>query len=177
MLDPDVEELMKYRILAVALTATAGAAGANNAAPPALGEVHFDFDSSALHDNAFANLENTATYASAHPSARIVLDAHCDPIGTAPYNVGLAIRRAETVRDKLTGMGVPADQIVFAIFGKNGALRATYADDRRVTVRATTEPLTDVIATTFTGQGTAVTWEMPLTTAQIDAAPLPVASR
>jgi outer membrane protein OmpA-like peptidoglycan-associated protein len=171
---------MMNRILAVALTAAAGAAAsANTASPtaPALGEVHFQFDSSALANDAFAKLEGIVTYASAHPGARIVLDAHCDPIGTAPYNVGLAIRRAASVRDKLTAMGVPAEQIVFAVYGKNGALRATYADDRRVTVWSSTAPLTDVIATTFDGRGTAVTWTMPMTTAQIDAAPLPIASR
>ena len=106
-----------------------------------------------------------------------MLDAHCDPIGTSPYNVGLAIRRAEAVRGQLTAMGVPADQVVFAVYGKDGQPAATHAEDRRVTVWSTREPLATVIDQTFAGHGTAVTWGRPLTVAQIDAAPESVASR
>ena len=142
-----------------------------------LGEIHFQFDSAVLPGEAPALLRQTVNYATAHPDTRIVLDAHCDPIGTSPYNVGLAIRRAESVRGQLTAMGVPLDQIVFSIYGKDGAPRATHADDRRVTAWPTREPLAAVIDQTFAGHGTAVTWGEPLTVAQIDAAPAPVASR
>ena len=161
--------------LAAVLVAVAGRAASAN--PPALGEVHFRFDSSALpasHDGA---LEPAATFAMTHADARIVLDAHCDPIGTAPYNVGLAIRRAEAVRDRLIALGVPAEQIVLAIYGKAGADRATYALDRRVTLWETSEPLATVIARTLDAGGPAVTWSEPLTTAQVEAPAAPVAQR
>jgi hypothetical protein len=142
-----------------------------------LGELHFPFDSSALPVYASDELARTVAVASEHPEMRVVLDAHCDPVGTAPYNVGLAIRRAESVRGRLIALGLPADQIVFAVYGKAGADRPTFADDRRVTVWATREPLADVIDRTLDARGTAVTWNEPLTTAQIDAAPEPVAFR
>ena len=142
-----------------------------------LGEVHFKFDSAVLPGEAPALLRDAVNYATAHPDTRIVLDAHCDPIGTSPYNVGLAIRRAESVRAQLTAMGVPEAQVVFSIYGKDGAPRASYAADRRVAVWPTHEPLASVIDQTFAGHGTAVTWAQPLTVAQIDAAPAPVASR
>src|SRR5512141_1615926 len=102
--------------------------------PPSLGDVYFKFDSSALPDVTRTALEKPVAVARANPSVRLVLDAHCDPIGTAPYNIGLAIRRASAVRTALVEMGVPADQIVFAIFGEDGARRATFAADRRVSV-------------------------------------------
>lgn len=142
-----------------------------------LGEVKFRFDSAALPGDATQSLADVAGYAAAHPDQRIVLDAHCDPVGTSAYNVGLAIRRAESVRDQLTGAGVPADQIVFAIYGKDGEHRATHADDRRVTLWPTREPLAQVIDHTLAGRGTAVTWQKPLSVAQIQATPEPVASR
>jgi outer membrane protein OmpA-like peptidoglycan-associated protein len=149
------------------------------AAPPShvLGEVKFRFDSAALPANAPHRLDGVVRFAAAHPDHRIVLDAHCDPIGTAPYNVGLAIRRAESVRAQLIARGVPADQVVFAIYGEDGARRASYADDRRVTLWPTRQPLVAVIDHTLAGKGTAVTWSRPLTTAQLEAAPQPVASR
>jgi hypothetical protein len=142
-----------------------------------LGEVRFRFDSAALPANAPQLLDGAVRFAAAHPGHRVVLDAHCDPIGTSPYNVGQAIRRAESVRAQLVARGVPADQIVFAIYGEDGARRASYAEDRRVTLWPTREPLAAVIDHTLAARGTAVTWNRPLTTAQLEAAPQPVASR
>jgi outer membrane protein OmpA-like peptidoglycan-associated protein len=140
-------------------------------------EVKFRFDSAALPGDAAMLLDNVAKVAAVHPEQRIVLDAHCDPIGTSAYNVGLAIRRAESVRDQLTASGVPRDQIVFAIYGEDGERRASYAEDRRVTLWLTRQSLAAVVDRTFAGRGTAVTWGRPLTTAQIEAAPQPVAAR
>jgi peptidoglycan-associated lipoprotein len=142
-----------------------------------LGEIRFPFDSSALPADAAQSLADVVAFAATHPDQRIVLDAHCDPIGTGPYNVGLAIRRAESVRHQLTTAGVSEDQIVFAVYGKNGERRPTYAEDRRVTLWPTREPLAAVIDHTLEARGTAVTWSKPLTTAQVEAAPEPVASR
>jgi hypothetical protein len=156
-----------------------GGASADRTAEPSqvLGEVKFRFDSAALPANAPQLLDGAVRFAAGHPGHRIVLDAHCDPIGTSPYNVGLAIRRAESVRARLVARGVPADQIVLAVYGEDGARRASYADDRRVTLWPTRQPLAAVIDHTLAARGTAVTWNKPLTTAQLAAAPQPVASR
>lgn len=142
-----------------------------------LGEVKFRFDSDALPNNASQILAGVARFATTHPNQRIVLDAFCDPVGTSPYNTKLAIRRADSVRKELSTLGVPGEQIVFAIYGKDGAHRARHADDRRVTAWASREPLARVIDHTFAAHGTAITWERPMTTAQLEAAPEPVATR
>ncbi|HEY6173394.1 MAG TPA: OmpA family protein [Kofleriaceae bacterium] len=155
------------------------AARADRAAPRAsntLADVRFRFDSSTLPADAAALIQPAVRYAAHHPSARIVLDAHCDPIGTSPYNVGLAVRRAESVRHQLRTAGVPEEQIVVAIYGEDGPRRATYADDRRVTLWSTQTPLAQVTDHTFALHGTAVEWGQPLTTAQIQSPPEPVAS-
>ena len=155
------------------------AARADRAAPQAsntLVDVKFRFDSSTLPANAGAAIQPAVRYAAHHPRARIILDAHCDPIGTSPYNVGLAVRRAEAVRQKLRDAGVPEDQIVVAIYGEDGPRRARYADDRRVTLWSTQRPLAEVTDRTFALRGTAVEWGRPLTTAQIESRPEPVAS-
>jgi peptidoglycan-associated lipoprotein len=142
-----------------------------------LGEVHFRFDSSQLPDNSQTLLAGAAAYAEQHPASRIVLDAHCDPVGTSVYNTGLAIRRAESVRQQLLSEGVPDEQVVLAIYGKEGEHRATPAEDRRVTVWATTEPVSRVIDKTFAGQGIALRWERPMSVAELQARPQAVARK
>ena len=141
----------------------------------ALGEVFFKFDSSALSDTTRVRLQKPVAFAIANPSARLVLDAHCDPIGTAPYNIGLAIRRATSVRGALIDMGVPADQIVLAFYGEDGARRASHAQDRRVTVWESRASLNAVISHTFARGGTAVTWHHPRTVEQLAETPAAVA--
>jgi len=139
--------------------------------PTSLGDAYFKFDSSALSDATWKTLEKPVAVARANPSVRLVLDSYCDPVGTAPYNIGLAIRRANAVRDAMVEMGVPAEQIVFAVYGENGLRRATYAGDRRVSVRESKQPLDAVIAFTFAHEGSAVTWGRPMTMAELAEAP------
>jgi len=122
-------------------------------------------------------LGKVVEFASANPDTRIVLDGHCDPVGASDYNVKLAIRRAESVRAELERMGLPKDRIVFAIYGEDGARRATHADDRRVTIWSNREPIAAVIDHTFAGKGEAVTWEQPMTVAEIEGRADDVASR
>jgi hypothetical protein len=156
--------MMPHLLAVLAVTVVGHTATTTNT----LGEVNFAFDKSDPLGDVPVLLKHAATYAAAHPSERIVLDAHCDPIGAGPYNVALSIRRATAVRDQLAGMGVPREQIVLAAFGKDGQRRATHAADRRVTVWSTTAPLASVIDSTFAARGTSVTWDKPLTVAQIE---------
>src|SRR4051812_39447062 len=73
--------------------------------PSSLGEVKFQFDSAALQTGAPAVLDKIAAFVAANPDVKIVLDAYTCPIGTSDYNVGLAIRRAESVRAQLKATG------------------------------------------------------------------------
>jgi hypothetical protein len=160
-------------ILATVAFGTTAFAGNETAA-----EVHFDFDSAKLPSTATDTLAGVMAAAKANPDARIVLDAHCDPVGTSPYNVRLAIMRAEAVRYGLMADGVDPQRIVFSVYGEDGARRATHADDRRVGITLTTEPIATVIDQTFDGHGTAVTWQRPMTLAQVQApARAPIATR
>ena len=155
--------------------AVAGHVVARTPAARPLGEVYFAFDSSALSDTSRAKLQEPAAFALANPSTRLVLDAHTDPIGTAAYNIGLSMRRATSVRSALIDMGVPKNQIVLAFYGEDGAARATYAEDRRVTVWHSKASVDAVIAYTFAGGGTAVTWARPMTMDQMAETPTAVA--
>jgi len=159
---------MRNHILAATLAAAALGTPAL-AAGTSGNEVFFSFDSSALSAGADSTLDHVVKVAHATPDTRIVLDAHCDPIGTAPYNTGLAIRRAEAVRDALIAKGVDSSRIVFAVYGEDGMQRASHAEDRRVGIMLTKQSVASLIDTTFAEHGTAVTWERPMTMAQIEA--------
>ena len=158
----------KSILCGAAVAMLAGPAVANDArSSSTLGELHFRFDSAVLMADAPSVLDKVVSYTQDNPDAKIVLDAYCDPVGASDYNVGLAIRRAESVRYQLKTMGVPEERIVFAVYGEDGARRASYADDRRVTLWATSEPLAQVIDRTLAASGNAVTWYKPQTVAEI----------
>ena len=99
---------MRGLILGVAGVSLAVAAVTANAEPakPST-EVFFEFDSAQLSREAKDQLNAAAKEAKASPSARVVIDAHTDPVGTAPYNVALSIRRAEACRVPVK-LGSPA---------------------------------------------------------------------
>jgi len=138
-------------------------------------EVFFGFDSARVHV-AEGQLSPLLQWAQQHPSGRIVLDGCTDATGPDAYNVRLAARRAEAVRDKLIAMGVDGDRIVLAVYGEDGLHRATNALDRRVTIWTTYEPLHAIIDTTLV-RGKAVLWSEPVTYAELHPVRSQVATR
>jgi outer membrane protein OmpA-like peptidoglycan-associated protein len=121
--------------------AKTGQYAAQDASEVSTVDVLFDFDSAALTADARGELTKLAQWAKCHAKGAIILEGHADPRGTQAYNVELSGARAAAVRQKLIDMGVPSDRIVVTVYGKNGPARATFAEDRRVTVRAATSPV------------------------------------
>jgi peptidoglycan-associated lipoprotein len=101
----------------------------------------FDTNSSVLKPEASAKLHALATWAKCTPKGALILEGNADPRGTQNYNMKLAADRASVVRQKLIDMGVPSDRIVITVYGKNGERKPTFAERRRVTVRAAARPL------------------------------------
>ncbi len=101
----------------------------------------FDTDSSTLKPGARAELVSAAQWAKCNSKGLLILEGHADPRGTQDHNMRLSADRAAMVRQKLITMGVPSDHIVITVYGENGPKRATFAEDRRVTVRAAAKPL------------------------------------
>jgi hypothetical protein len=131
-------------------------------------DVKFAFDSAALPASSDVTLQKMAEAAAAHPSQRIVLDGHADPIGAAPYNVALSLRRAESVKSGLVKLGVDSERIVISAYGEDAPLGASYAQERRVSMWLTSDAVAEVVDRTFMRRGTSVSWDKPLTTAQIE---------
>jgi flagellar motor protein MotB len=148
-------------ILLLLLTTT------SSAVADTLGETFFDFDSAELRPDADVKLAEVSEMAAEVPDARLVLSGHADERGGEAYNVGLSTRRAEAVRDALVARGIGADRMVLAVYGEDGPSRGSYAQDRRVTILLTSDPLHEIIDTRL-GPATALVWSKPATVAEIE---------
>jgi outer membrane protein OmpA-like peptidoglycan-associated protein len=123
------------------LTGKGTATGEKDVSEVAPVDLLFDFDSAALSPNARADLETVAVFAKCQTKGAIILEGHADPRGTQAYNMQLSGARAAAVRQKLIQMGFPSDRIVVTLYGENGPQRASFAEDRRVTIRAAESPV------------------------------------
>lgn len=83
-----------------------------------LRDVHFEFDSFQLNEQAKATLGANAEWLKAHPHAEITIEGHCDDRGTASYNHVLGEKRAIRTKTYLASLGVPAERLHVMSFGK-----------------------------------------------------------
>jgi peptidoglycan-associated lipoprotein len=88
-----------------------------NASHP-LNDVFFDYDENTLRDDARQVLQQDAQWLVKWPQAKIRIDGHCDERGTGEYNLSLGDRRAVTVRDYLTSLGVSPERIQTVSLGR-----------------------------------------------------------
>ena len=88
-----------------------------NAEKP-LDDVFFDLDKSSLRDDARPALQKDADWLKKWASVVVMLEGHCDSRGSAEYNLGLGNRRANAVKDYLTGLGLPAARVTVVSKGK-----------------------------------------------------------
>ena len=108
-------------------------------------QIRFGFDSDVPAQEELPRLERIAMWLSRHPESKIILRAHSDARGPEDYNLGLAQRRADAVRDGLVKLGVAESRIDEMVIGEGmpeAGPGATAADDRRVELLLTL-PVTD----------------------------------
>ncbi len=93
--------------------------------PPtcSLDTVHFPFDSSRLTQEARNILQANADCIQQQDMS-VQIEGHCDERGTTEYNLGLGQRRANSVRDFLTTLGVPSNRISTTSYGDQRLLQS-----------------------------------------------------
>ena len=112
--------------------------GGNDAdASQGLRDVFFAYDSWRLSESSHRILEVNAKWLKAHPHARVTIEGHCDERGTRAYNYVLGDRRAETAKQYLAHLGVPAHQMTVVSYGKDQPVchafsKACFRSNRRV---------------------------------------------
>ena len=111
-------------------------------APPeiVLDGVEFAFDSSALRPSAQETLRKDIEILKQNLEGNIQIDGYTDSTGTAKYNMGLSIRRAESVKNFLVQNGIAANRIGISGHGEEDPIAtnktsAGRAKNRRVTIR------------------------------------------
>ncbi len=118
--------------------AAAAAAAAAKAAKgrEILGPVHFDFDKSVLRAQDRALLKKHVEWLKAHKDNSVLVEGHCDEVGTNEYNLALGERRAAEVKKYLVNSGIEADRISTISYGEErpadpGHSDAAHAKNRR----------------------------------------------
>ena len=79
----------------------------------------FDWDESTITPEAATVLNSAITAYGDCGTAAIMLAGHTDRSGSTQYNMGLAERRNASVRDYLTGRGIPGARISSEAFGES----------------------------------------------------------
>ena len=99
--------------------------------------VNFDYDESAITAEAETILRRKIPILRSSPTVRLRLEGHADERGSTEYNLALGSRRAESVRDFLSGFGIAADRLMTTSFGEerpfvNSSDETSWTENRRV---------------------------------------------
>ena len=99
--------------------------------------VQFAYDESNITPAAERLLRAKLPILRSSPTVRLRLEGHADERGSTEYNLALGSRRAESVREFLSGFGISADRLTTTSFGEerpavNRSDEAAWAQNRRV---------------------------------------------
>jgi peptidoglycan-associated lipoprotein len=83
-----------------------------------LAHVFFGYDAIDLTEEARANLQKNLQWLNRWKSTKIMIEGHADSRGTNEYNLALAERRADAVRDYLVSLGLGADRMTIVSKGE-----------------------------------------------------------
>lgn len=82
-------------------------------------KILFAFSKSDLSDSAKLNLDKLATALKNYPNTNIEIQGHTDSRGTDDYNMGLSLRRANSVRDYLVSQGIDGSRMTVKGYGES----------------------------------------------------------
>ena len=99
-------------------------------------DIYFEFDQYVLSDSAKENLNKKAQWLKNFPTAKALIEGHCDERGSAEYNLALGQRRADVALEYLISLGISANRISTVSYGKEkpidtGHNEAAWAKNRR----------------------------------------------
>lgn len=80
--------------------------------------VYYDFDKATLKPESMASLDSLANFLRDNPALSVEIYAFTDSKGGDDYNKDLSLRRAESVRNYLTGVGVTGDRMIAKAWGE-----------------------------------------------------------
>lgn len=101
-----------------------------------LRDIHFAYNSPEILPNEARILEQIAVFMQRFPNATLEIEGHCDSRGTEEYNMALGSRRATSVREFLSDLGVSYNRLYIISFGEEQPISSAqnetaYAQNRR----------------------------------------------
>jgi peptidoglycan-associated lipoprotein len=98
--------------------------------------VFFDYDMSVIREDAAAVLRRKVDILRASPQVQIQIQGHADERGSTEYNLALGNRRAEAVRQFLSGFGIAESRFSIISYGEErplqtGSNEAAWSRNRR----------------------------------------------
>jgi peptidoglycan-associated lipoprotein len=98
--------------------------------------VFFAYDQSEISPEGRLTLDRQAQWLKRYPNVTVTIEGHTDERGTREYNISLGQRRAETVKNVLIALGIPAPRISTISYGKERpevphSDEESYAQNRR----------------------------------------------
>lgn len=101
--------------------------------------VYFDFDKSNIKTEFQSLVAAHATFLKKYPNAKVVLQGNTDERGSREYNMALGQRRADSVKQAMSVLGVKNDQMETVSFGEEkpaaeGHNEAAWKQNRRTVI-------------------------------------------
>jgi outer membrane protein OmpA-like peptidoglycan-associated protein len=94
-------------------------------------DVFFNLDGFTLRPEAVVILDGAVQTLQRNPRVSLNIEGHTCDIGTAEYNIGLAERRASTVRDYFVSRGVSVNRLRTASYGEENPEHANIHEEAR----------------------------------------------
>ncbi len=99
-------------------------------------DVFFDYDSYDVSQQYQQVLQADARFLQQHPDMSFIIEGHCDERGSTEYNLALGDNRANSTKQALISLGVPASRIRTISYGKEKpfcteSTEACWAQNRR----------------------------------------------
>ena len=103
-------------------------------------DVYFDYDSYDITQQYQRTLQADARFLQQHPNIKFTIEGHCDERGSTEYNLALGDNRANSTKQALVSLGIPADRIRTISYGKEKpfcteSTEACWAQNRRAPLR------------------------------------------
>ncbi|WP_226645636.1 OmpA family protein [Microbulbifer variabilis] len=84
-----------------------------------LGDVLFAFDDHKLQPGAKPTVRKVADFLTTHDNTRVVIEGYTDSLGSEEYNVGLSIKRAQSIQKALVNAGITSERITVKGYGES----------------------------------------------------------
>lgn len=97
----------------------------------AIEPVYFNYDSFLLSDTSRASLVNTSQVFLQNPALKAIVAGHCDDRGSEMYNIALGEKRALSVKNYMTTLGVEADRLEVVSYGEEKPAVSGFDEDSR----------------------------------------------